>query len=68
MLSTNLQTPSFLTKLSMTEATLQRRTLELITEIDNHNHRDEVLSLMFEQMADMQSEHVYYDNATSEAL
>jgi len=40
------------TKLTMTEATLQRRTEQLIAEIEVHPHRDELLQLMYEQRCD----------------
>ena len=40
------------TKLTMTETTLQRRTEQLIAEIEVHPHRDELLQLMYEQRCD----------------
>jgi len=36
----------------MTETTLQRRTEQLIAEIEVHPHRDELLQLMYEQRCD----------------
>jgi len=36
----------------MTEQTFNRRLNQLIVEIENHNHRDELLQLMKEQLLD----------------
>lgn len=36
----------------MTEQTYNRRLNQLIVEIENHNHRDELLQLMQEQLLD----------------
>ena len=36
----------------MTETTLQRRTNQLIAEVDAHPHREELLQLMYEQRCD----------------
>jgi len=36
----------------MTEYTYNRRLNQLIVELENHNHRDELLQLMKEQLLD----------------
>lgn len=41
---------TFLLKNSMTKATLERRTQQLIDEIMQHSHKDELLQLMAEQL------------------
>lgn len=38
--------------ISMTDYTLQRRTEQLIAEINSHPHKDELLQLMQEQRID----------------
>jgi hypothetical protein len=38
--------------LTMTESTLQRRTEQLIAEINVHPHKEELLQLMYEQRCD----------------
>jgi len=38
--------------ISMTDYTLQRRTEQLIAEINSHPHKDELLELMMAQMID----------------
>jgi hypothetical protein len=36
----------------MTEQTFNRRLNQLIAEVENHNHRDELLKLVEEQLLD----------------
>mgnify|MGYP006883163930 CR=1 FL=1 len=39
----------------MSNTTFERRLNQLIEEVENHNHRDELIELMAEQQADDKS-------------